>query len=70
VGEGEATELLLDAAALELDDMFSFDVQRAVGMPPVVEPVVLEASRLLEFAEIPSIVVPALAAQGTRVAAA
>jgi Nucleotidyl transferase AbiEii toxin, Type IV TA system len=29
VGEGEATELLLDAAALEMDDMFSFDVQRA-----------------------------------------
>jgi hypothetical protein len=33
------------------------------GMPPVVEPVVLEASRLLEFAEIPSIVVPALAVE-------
>jgi predicted nucleotidyltransferase component of viral defense system len=95
VGEGEATELLLDAAALELDDMFSFDVQRAAvdhelagggqrwmvraelagrdfervvidvgfGMPPVVEPVVLEASRLLEFAEIPSIAVPALAVE-------
>jgi predicted nucleotidyltransferase component of viral defense system len=95
VGEGQATELLLDAAALEMDDMFSFDVQRAVvdhelagggqrwmvraelagrdfervvidvgfGMPPVVEPVVLEASRLLEFAEIPSIAVPALAVE-------
>jgi hypothetical protein len=95
VGEGEATELLLDAAALELNDMFSFDVQRAAvdhelagggqrwmvraelagrdfervvidvgfGMPPVVEPVVLEVSRLLDFAEIPSIVVPALAVE-------
>ncbi len=95
VGEEEATELLLDAAALEMDDMFSFDLQRAVvdhelagggqrwmvraelagrdfervvidvgfGKPPVVEPVVLEASRLLEFAEIPSIAVPALAVE-------
>jgi predicted nucleotidyltransferase component of viral defense system len=95
VGEAEATELLLDAAALEMDDMFSFDVQRAAvdqelagggqrwmvraelagrdfervvidvgfGMPPVVEPVALKASRLLEFAEIPSIVVPALAVE-------
>jgi len=95
VGEGEATELLLDAAALEMDDMFSFDVQRAAmdddlagggqrwtvraelagrdfervaidvgfGKPPVVEPVTLTASRLLEFAEITSIVVPALAVE-------
>lgn len=94
-GEGEATELLLDAAALEMDDMFSFDVQRAAidddlagggqrwtvraelagrdfervaidvgfGKPPVVEPVTLAASRLLEFAEVPSIVVPALAVE-------
>jgi Nucleotidyl transferase AbiEii toxin, Type IV TA system len=29
VGEGEATELLLDAAALDMEDMFSFDVRRA-----------------------------------------
>jgi hypothetical protein len=95
VGEEEATELLLDAAVLELDDMFSFDIQRAgvdqelagggqrwmvraelagrdfervvidvgFGKPPVVEPVVLEASRLLEFAEIPSLAVPALAVE-------
>jgi predicted nucleotidyltransferase component of viral defense system len=96
VGEGEATELLLDAAALEMDDMFSFDVQRAAtdddlaagggqrwtvraelagrdfervaidvgfGKPPVVEPVTLTASGLLEFAEIPAIAVPALAVE-------
>jgi hypothetical protein len=95
VGEGEATELFLDAAALDMDDMFSFDVQRAAidddlagggqrwtvraelagrdfervavdvafGKPPVVEPVTLAASGLLEFAEIPAIVVPALAVE-------
>jgi hypothetical protein len=95
VGEGEATELLLDAASLEMDDMFSFDVRRAAidddlaeggqrwtvraelagrdfervaidvgfGKPPVVEPVTLTASRLLEFAEIPAIAVPALAVE-------
>ena len=95
VGEGEATELLLDAAALEMDDMFSFDVQRAAtdddlagggqrwtvraelagrdfervaidvgfGKPPVVEPAMLTASGLLEFAEIPAIAVPALAVE-------
>jgi predicted nucleotidyltransferase component of viral defense system len=95
VGEGEATELLLDAAALEMDDMFSFDVQRAAidddlagggqrwtvraelagrdfervavdvgfGKPPVVEPVTLAASGLLEFAEIPTLAVPALAVE-------
>jgi predicted nucleotidyltransferase component of viral defense system len=95
VGEGEATELLLDAAALEMDDRFSFDVQRAqmdddlagggqrwtvraelagrdfervaidvgYGKPPVVEPVTLSASGLLEFAEIPAIAVPALAVE-------
>ena len=95
VGEGEATDFSLDAAALEMDDMFSFDVQRAAmdddlagggqrwtvraelagrnfervaidvgfGKPPVVEPVTLAASRLLEFAEIPTIAVPALAVE-------
>lgn len=95
VGEGEATEFLLDAAALDMDDMFSFDVQRAAidddlagggqrwtvraelagrdfervaidvgfGKPPVVEPVTLAASGLLEFAEIPTIAVPALAVE-------
>ena len=96
VGEGQATELLLDAAALELDDMFSFDIQRAAvdhelaggGQRWMVRAEAgrprlracrhrrrlrqaacrgaggaLQASRLLEFAEIPSIAVPALAVE-------
>jgi predicted nucleotidyltransferase component of viral defense system len=95
LGEQEGTELLLDAAAHEMDDLFTFTIQRAAsgddlagggqrwtvlaelagrefervavdvgfGKQPVVAPDTVVSSRLLDFAGIGPVTVPALAVE-------